>query len=119
MEKLKTITITDMLNQMNKGEVFSITVCSYDKKRKTGGKVKEYPEAIISTDDAVKDLRNNVAKKYQLLEVGKKVIKSKNPHHYKNYTRNIGIVQDGHLTSIVHKIHIPLVIKFNGLEVVP
>ena len=43
----------------------------------------------------------------------------RNPRHRRWYTRNICLLQNGVLTSIIRKIHPPLILEFNGQIVVP
>jgi hypothetical protein len=116
------ITERDMLAYMETGKAFSLSCVSYDRKRKTGGKVVQYAEAILV--QAKKEAKANARR--SLTPTEKRDIEartahqgpSKNPHHRKFYTRNIRILQDGHPTSIQRKIHPPLVIEFNGKRVI-
>jgi hypothetical protein len=117
------ITERDMLEVMETGKAFSLKCVSYDRKRNTGGKVKQYKEAILvqATKEAKANARRNLTPKElrALDERNTPRTKPKNPHHQRFYTRNIRILQDGHPTQLQRKIHPPLVIEFNGKRVVP
>lgn len=108
------ISIKEILKYMESGKVFSMKVIAYDRKRKTGGQIKEYPEAILT--QAPKPDRSLTKVEQQKLELDRL---RKNPHHREHYTRNITICQEGQPTSIIHTIHPPLIIEFNGDIVVP
>ncbi len=102
---------------MKSGKPFSMRVVKYDKKRKKGGQIEEYPEAVmvIKKEQAEKDSRPAT----RIEEMKADIRKRKNPSHGKHYTRNINILQDGHPTTIIRKIHPALIIEFNNQKVVP
>lgn len=109
------ITTSEILKYMESGQPFSCSVVAFDKRRKTGGKVKEYPEAILT--QRTKGDRAPTKMEAQRLELERL---RKNPNHREHYTRNITILQQGRKTSIIASIHIPLIVKFNGdTEVFP
>lgn len=101
------ITLKDIVAQMQTGEVFSCTVISYDKKRKTGGRVLEYAQLRLVGFDR-KEKKSRPETRLETLQR-----KTKAPRHYKHFTRNAQILVNGHPTSQVVKIHPPLVTKFN------
>lgn len=81
-----------------KPKPFSITFCTADVARDTGGEIIHYEKAILSRLN--KPARN---------------IKSKKPakgatQHYKNRTRNICALGN----SEVRKLHIDLILDING-----
>ena len=105
-----TITIRDMLDDIEAGLICSIVVITYDRKRNTGGKVKHYPEIMI--------YREGMELGRPLTEAEQKQFgQKKAPRHGKHYTRNMVIMQNGTPTSIIRKIHPPLVMKYNGKTV--
>lgn len=108
------ITIREMLDYMQVGGVFSLTVVSYDRKRKRGGQVKQYAEARLLGAEENKPKRS---RKATLLEA--RALAPKHPDHLGNYTRNIRLMQNGADTSLIRKIHPPLVVTFNNKTVVP
>jgi len=119
------IKTADMLKQMGTGKTFSMLVCSYNRQKRTGGKRIEYPEAILTSTDPLfqKKEKSNIAKRPPTEQERKKAAllnaRKSNPHHRKNYTRNITLLVDGHITSEIRTIHPPLVLKFNNQIVVP
>ena len=94
-------------------------VVSYDHKRKKGGEILEYPEAVqvIKKEEALRSQRP--ATRNEKLQAKVREHKSKNPSHGKHYTRNINVLQDGLPTTIIRKIHPILIIEFNNKKVVP
>lgn len=113
------ISIRDVLDYMASGNTFSLKVVSYDHKRQKGGQIIEYPEVVqvIKKEDA--ERKQRPATKQEQLQAKVQEHKSKNPSHGKHYTRNINVLQDGHPTSIIRKIHPILIIEFNNKKVVP
>ena len=111
------ISTKQMLATMEEGQPFSMVVVTYDRKRKKGGQIKEYPEAILVQADQKQQTNRPLtaieAKVDRLTQI------KKNPHHHSHYTRNIQLLQDGHPTSLIKKIHPPLVLEFNGQKVMP
>jgi len=103
-----------MLKVMQNGKPFSITVVTYDKRRKSGGKKMQYPEAILNTLPKPKQSGDRPATRMEALTQ-----KTKAPNHSKNFTRNIRVLMDGHPTAIIRTIHPALVTIFNDQIVVP
>lgn len=99
---------------MNSGQVFTCKVVTYDQKRKTGGEIKEYRAILMQGKDRGEKLRPMTPREKL------KSADSRNPNHKQWYTRNIRIVtHDNFETTIVRKIHIPLIIEFNNQTVTP
>lgn len=104
----EAITIRDMLKEMKTGGTFSATVLSYDRKRRSGGQIKHYPELRLYQEG---------------LELGRGLTpaerkpRARKPRHGHHYTRNVVVMQNGTPTSIIRKIHPPLVMRFNGKTV--
>ena len=109
------ITLIEMLRQMQTGAIFSCVVVSYDKKRKTGGKIIEYHQARLF-DPQMEQTATRAATEMEQLRA--QLRDGKRPNHGKHFTRNIQLMQDGHSTSEVRKIHPPLVDSFNGQTVI-
>lgn len=112
-------TIREALAIMETGEIFSLQVVSYDKARKTGGERLEYPEAVLVTgienDQVVAD---QTGQRALTGREQRRIAKKKSPHHSEHFTRNIRIMQSGHPTSIIKKIHPPLILFINGEKIV-
>lgn len=98
---MEMIRIAEMLTIMNTWEKrgervpFSITWVKCDEKQGTGGEK-------ITLDQAV--LVGNAHSKSE----------KRNPNHFENYTRNIRAYEGDRIM----KIHIPLVTRFNGKQVI-
>lgn len=116
--KNEVITVGQMLKQMETGIRFSLKVVSYDRKRKTGGEVKEYPEACLVMADEEKEKRSRPKTEAEQQREVQMQGAEKNPAHYLWYTRNIRLLQAGTPTALIRKIHPPLVVEFNGKKVV-
>lgn len=113
------ISTKEMLETMKNGKPFSMVVICYDRRRKSGGQIKEYPEAILVKKSDGNDLQlsrpqTKMEQKAAYLDELKK-----NPNHSKWYTRNIRLLQEGQPVGIINTIHPPLVVEFNGQKVVP
>jgi hypothetical protein len=106
-----TVTIKEMLQEMNSGRVFSISFVSYDKQRRRGGEVKEYPSAVLlrTDNDTIKPKNDN-----KKGSVGS----STPPKHYEHATRAFRVVLNGVETSAIKKFHLFLVLQFNGKKLV-
>ena len=104
---------------MDSGATFSMKVVAYDRRRKKGGEIIEYSEAELARKN--KEIELVLGQRAMTpIEVKKQqLLASRDPHHKKWYTRNIRVLQNGHPTSLIKKIHPPLVLEFNGQKVVP
>lgn len=100
-----------MLEEMNTGIPFSVSFVSYDKQRKTGGEIKKYKEVVLNAD-TTNNIEGKPEAKSRLL--GKRDGVSKNPHHFENSTRSFRVCVNGCKTATVKKLHIFLVLEFNG-----
>lgn len=114
---MEIITIRQMLRTMEGGDPFSITFITYDRRRRKGGAVRTFPEAeLLQRKKKEVEGRPMTRREKAGLPAD---FSEKSPRHRKWYTRNIRILQDGHPTALVKKIHPPLVVFFNGKNVVP
>jgi len=101
---------------MNSDRVFSCKVVTYDRNRKQGGEIIEISGKMLKHDPGNKggrELTTQELKQYE--RIGLK----KNPNHRKWYSRNIQLWSDGLPTVVIKKIHIPLIVEFNGEPVTP
>lgn len=93
------------VGESGKAIPFSIEYVSFDKKRKSGGRLIEYPEAILCFDTTKKN--TSVSSSGGL----------KKPKHSVNNTRNIEILNSGQATQSIRKLNILLITKFNNQKV--
>ena len=108
------ITIQEILKEMDSGRPFSLTVVKYDRQRKTGGELLEIPEAILVQADPAPVPGQRAATPYEAATQAAEEAKRRDPSHFDHYTRNIRILADGTPTSLIRKIHVPLIVCFNG-----
>ncbi len=109
---MQTITVKEILEYLETGAACSMRVIAYDRKRKRGGHIKDIDEAkLLQAKTRVKNARG--ATKMEQLKKSTK----RSARHRKNFTRNLVILQDGFETSLIEKIHPPLIIQFNGKKV--
>lgn len=111
------ITVRNMLEMMESGLPFSLTYVTYDSQRKKGGRLITYHEAeLLQADEPTPGRQltklEETQKRTEDLRTGR------DPRHQKWYTRNIRILQNGHRTGVIQKIHPPLVVLFNEKTVV-
>lgn len=111
------ITVAEALKQMETGSPFLLSFVTYDRRRKSGGELKEV-EAVLdipSGDDAPTEESRPLTPHEAALQK----LHTKNPQHAKWYTRNIRLTVDGYPTSEIRKVHPPLFVEFNSKKVVP
>jgi hypothetical protein len=99
------MNLTEAIEIIQSGDIFSCTVISCDLKRETGGKIKHYQQAVICDKYDSKH-----AKRHKERITGEEYIQE-------SYTRNIYVVADSHVTSIIHSLHLLLLIDVNGEKV--
>jgi hypothetical protein len=101
------ITIKDCIRVIRSGAVFSATVVTFDVARKTGGDLFSF-EGV-----AAKPLPLSGA-------VGETPITKREvaQNHSDNFSVNIRMVVAGVATDLVRKIHPPLLVRFNNIEVI-
>lgn len=108
------ITLREIIDHIDSGEPFSCKVVSYDEKRKKGGSIIEYDELrVLRPEEALKEQKGRPKTETEKLKAELYNIK-RNPHHKKHFTRNCRIYQQGHPVSLIRKIHVALIIEFNG-----
>lgn len=102
-----TILLTDMISAMGKGNPFDIEYVTADTRRGTGGKLVSHRHVVLSN----KMGRSNTG--IGLAEPRK----SKNPNHSAHSTFNIYVPSEQNARERVKKVHLRLVTRFNGMEV--
>lgn len=117
------ITIRECLAKLHAGEVCSLVVVSYDRRRdhKNGRRLRYDECALVWGDDKDQQPRSERA----LTELEKKAIgfdvpaDRRNPNHQWHYTRNVRVYQQGNPTEMIVKIHPALIVEFNGETTCP
>lgn len=102
---------------MNAGKIFSCRVISYDRKRKSGGQVNYYEGKLVQGRDLQAGARAFTRAETLDFLVANGL--PRDPKHRMWHTRNVRLYADGQPTSIIKKIHLPLIIEFNEQPVVP
>lgn len=103
---MDSISFKDALAEMREHKIFSIKFVSYDKKRKTGGTIKYFPQVkIIQKKKANSTLETQ------------KSTTTKRTNSFENATRTIKVFVDGVESSTTRKFHIFLMLEFNGKKV--
>lgn len=100
----ETIMLKQMIEEMDKGVIFSIGFRTCNLQKNTGG---EY----IFFDACVKHNHQTPSQLKERKESGQALQKvHRNPNHFENSTRNIKRLSSGELI----KVHIRLIRQFNG-----
>jgi hypothetical protein len=108
-----TITLRECLNIMDAGLPFSIKVQPYDEKRDLKGRERGWIElqeamSIRTISESDKDETH-----------AKRVKKSKrNSNHRYHATRNIRIAINKKPIGDITKIHVDLIVRFNGRKLI-
>lgn len=103
---MKIIHLKDALDQMNEPKPFSVSFVTCDINRKTGGD-------IIKLDDVILSFNENKAEKLGFETPEPNVTGySKRANHYEHASRNV-LLKNG----MRKKIHIRLLLEFNGKKV--
>lgn len=105
-------TLRDIIDHIDAGKTFSCIVVSFNRKKKEGGQLIEYDELRVLRPDEEIDLGRPKTKTEALKTKLDKI--KRNPDHRKWFTRNVRIYQQGHPTGMIRKIHLPLIVEFNG-----
>ena len=102
----ETITLSEVLKRMRELPSFCISYVSYNKRKKTGGVIKELAEAVTLGKLNSSSNTSNFA------------TPSKNANHKENLTMNIQETIMGIEQGHPIKIHIYLITKFEGKKVI-
>lgn len=100
-----------MLDAMDSGAPFSVEYVKFDYRRKRGGQIQFYPSCIILKNEK----KNTATKPADFVDRGRN---TRNPHHYEHSTRSFSVVINGTVTSTIKKLHIYLVLSFNGKKLI-
>jgi len=115
------ITVREMLADMKLGEIFTIQGITYNRKERSGGEPYDYPECILldAEESITPSTGDPRGRPLTTIEQGPPPLPKRNANHTLWYTRNVRICQAGQPTSIIRKIHPPLITIYNGKTVVP
>lgn len=102
------IFLKDVLADMIKGEPFSMTFVTYDGKRKRMGDIIEVEKASCTWREDTKKDKVKVA-----ADPIEKPVRTRQPNHWENATRNILI--NG---TQIRKVHIRLITMYNNKTVI-
>lgn len=111
------ISRSEMMDKMQTGTVCSIEYCSFDEKKKKGGEKLVMPEAVLLRSDTSGKVyekgsaASGTKKRRQLVK--------KNANHSVFFTRNFRMYINGQPTAVIRKVHLRLVERFNGMQVLP
>lgn len=112
------VYLKDVLEEMrthnNKGEAikFDISVRTFNRNSKKGGKLNHYKNAKLVMKEGVYDPTSVQALKH-VNDPNKLVKIKKSPSHFTNKTRNLKLE-----SGEIKKININYIIKFNGKKVI-
>lgn len=121
-ENTSTITLRNVLDEMDAGHIFSFRAYTFDEKRKKCGKRIEHRTAKLLVHNE-RELPNHLEKGSIMMKNDKPILEkiSRLPRHRFHFTRNIavGIVVGEHFKIVkISKIHMDLVTQFNGRKVI-
>jgi hypothetical protein len=102
---MRFIPLAQVLKEIDSGRPFDISVVTADVTRGTGGQIKSYAKHV-------KHIAQRLSKKEAAKAESLSAV-SRNPKHFQNSTRNIYDPQK----QVVRKIHIRLIVTFNGIKV--
>jgi hypothetical protein len=114
-----TIALRECIDWMNSGLPFSFKCCSYDEKRpKKSGKWITAGEALCLIADKNKSEEEGEDENITESE-GKEVEKpsKRSPNHRYFFTRNVRLCVGSKPVGLPIKIHLDLLIRFNGRKV--
>lgn len=107
------ITLKEAVALIDRGETFAATVCSLDHKRKAkNGRRLHYTQMRVVSAVGERPPSRPATQNEHLRN------SSRAHNHQQNHTRNCVLLQDGFPTSIIKKIHLPLLEVVNGRQIV-
>ena len=100
----ETITLKQMIEEMDKGTIFSIAFRTCNLQKHTGGEYIFFDKCVKHNHQTPSQLK----KRKDSGQVKQEVFR--NPNHFENFTRNIKRLSSGALI----KVHVRLIRRFNG-----
>lgn len=107
---MKVISLQDVLADMDAGSNFTIAFVTADRKRETGGEIIELENVRLHRKA---DHEEDKSQKIAAPAVESAKLDSRNPQHLQHGTRNLRLS-----SGKIRKVHIRLIVKFNGAKVV-
>ena len=98
---LETITLKEVIQCFDRGDVFTIGFRTFDKRKNEGGEYVEIPQACKYGTGPGTTREGNTTSPRELV---------KDPQHYANSTRNLKCLEDGRII----KVHLRLIFFFNS-----
>jgi hypothetical protein len=106
----KVITLAEVVTIINSGKAFDIEYVTCDRERGTGGELKVYSQ--VTKSSAIPERRKGRGKKH-IPDIGV----TRNPNHSANHTVNIYIPGEPDRHKRIRKLHLRLITKVNGKQV--
>lgn len=108
-----------MLERMESGEIYGIVYCSLNIQKNKGGERLEMPECVLLKPDEEDELYNpNIGRNLTVAEEKEmEILNRKKPNHNKHFTRNMRMYVGGYPTSTIRTVHIRLIERYNGMQV--
>lgn len=97
---MDTITLKEVIERMDKGEIFSIAFISFNKRENTGGEWIAFEQAYKSKFQTATSHTNTTSQ----------TTIRKDPKHFDNSTRNLVVLPEGNIV----KVHLRLIRRFNS-----
>lgn len=93
-------------------EPFSIAYVKYNRRENSGGDIARY-DSCLCTGTRAKGTRQEKSRQ-ALVKPEQREKQAKNPNHFLNATRNLQVLP----SFVIRKLHIWLIIEFNGMKVI-
>ncbi len=113
------------MKRLEANEIATLEIWTYDRKRKKGGTVEEMVCQLATGREIPDNIQGRALTEVEKIQFGPDDVDDDNlnvtrkPNHSEWYTRNVRIMANGHPTSVLFKIHPPLIKSFNGVKTVP
>jgi hypothetical protein len=104
---MNIISFAEIAKHIDAGLPFRARLVTFDRKRKKGGDLLDI-EAVLAKEP------------YKTRpDTPRENMRGRVHNNFKHYTRNVALMQAGHRTYVLQKVHIPLFILFEGKQVTP
>lgn len=113
--EVNTISLSNVLKEMDNGKPFDIEYVTCDTTRGTGGAVRTAKNVVLVNKRNKKrpaQVDGMSEEEYAIKEAVKK-----SPNHHENSTKNIYDTKKPAKKGRITKVHLRLILSFNGLTV--